>query len=146
MTRRPFLAFLATFVLLGSWLHGRAAADGYKVIVHPSNPTTSMSRTTVSAMLLKKQTSWKNGNKALPIDLRATSGTRDAFSRAIHGRSAGAIKKWWNQQIFSGKGMPPPEVDGDAKVIGFVLSNPGAIGYVSAETPTGDARVVVVTE
>jgi ABC-type phosphate transport system substrate-binding protein len=146
MTRRPFLAFLAALFFVAVSTPATAAADAFKVIVHPSNPTTTMSKSTISKLLLKKQTAWKNGTKVLPVDQRATGGTRDAFSRAVHGRSGGAIKKWWNQQIFAGKGVPPPEIDGDAKVLAYVLSHPGAIGYVGADTPSGDARVVAVTE
>jgi hypothetical protein len=42
--------------------------------------------------------------------------------------------------------VPPPELASDAKVIAFVLSNPGAIGYVDGAAATGDAKVIVVNE
>lgn len=144
MHRRMFLIVLAALALLGP---ARAAsADRFKVIVHPSNPVTSLSRDTISKLLLKKSTSWSNGNKALPVDQRVSSGVRDRVSRAVHGRSARAVKNWWNQQLFAGKGVPPPELASDAKVVAYVLANPGAIGYVSADAATGDAKVVAVTD
>src|SRR6476659_6486660 len=116
----------------------------YRVIVNPDNPTTSISKSTLSKIFLKSQTSWSNGNRIMPVDLRVTSRVRDALSRAIHGRSATVIKNWWNQQIFAGKGVPPPELGSDAKVVAYVLANTGAIGYVAADVNVGDAKTVAV--
>lgn len=145
MTRRPFLSFVVIAVLAFALWPSRARAD-WKVIVHPSNPVSSISKSRLSRFLLKAQTSWDNGTKVLPVDQKVTSGTRDAVSRAVHGKSARVIKNWWNQQIFAGKGVPPPELGGDAKVVAFVLGNPGAIGYVDGAASTGDAKVIAVTE
>jgi ABC-type phosphate transport system substrate-binding protein len=145
MNRRPFLAFVVMTALVLALWPSRARAD-WKVIVHPSNPITSISKPRLSRFLLKSTTSWDNGNKVLPVDQRVTSSTRDAVSRAVHGRSARVIKNWWNQQIFAGKGVPPPELGSDAKVVAFVLGNPGAVGYVDSATPTGDAKVVAITD
>lgn len=145
MTRRPFLTFVAVALLVLVAVRP-AHSDGWKVIVHPSNPTTTITKGKLSKLLLKTTTTWDNGNKVMPVDQKVTSGTRDAVSRAVHGRSARVIKNWWNQQIFAGKGVPPPELASDAKVIAFVLSNPGAIGYVDGAAATGDAKVIVVNE
>jgi ABC-type phosphate transport system substrate-binding protein len=146
MTRR---FVLVSFVLLAihALIPGVAAADAaYRVIVNPDNPTTSLSKGEVAKMLLKKTTTWKHGGKVLPVDLKVSSKVRNAMSRAIHGRSARAIKGWWNQQIFAGKGVPPTELGSDAKVVAYVLANKGAIGYVSARASIGDAKVVTLTE
>jgi ABC-type phosphate transport system substrate-binding protein len=145
MTQRPFLAFVAVvfLVLVGA----RAAhAEGWKVIVHPSNPASSIKKAQLSRLLLKSTATWDNGNKVMPVDQKVTSSTRDAMSRAVHGRSARVIKNWWNQQIFAGKGVPPPELASDAKVLAYVLNNPGAIGYVDGAAVTGDAKVLSITD
>jgi hypothetical protein len=44
--------------------------------------------------------------------------------------------------VFSGRGVPPPELDSEEQVVQFVLKNPGAIGYVSGNTGIEDVRVV----
>ena len=69
---------------------------------------------------------------------------REAFSRHVHGKPARAIKQYWNQQIYAGRAVPPPELAGDAKVVAFVLANPGAIGYVSADATITDVKLVTV--
>jgi ABC-type phosphate transport system substrate-binding protein len=141
MIRTIMLVALALVVSLPAH-----ADPGYRVIVHRDNPVTTLTKGQVAKMLTKKTTTWKNGNKVLPVDQRVGSKVRDAISRAVHGRSAKAIKTWWNQQIFAGKGVPPPELSSDAKVVSYVAANPGAIGYVSADAPTGDTKVVTLSE
>lgn len=111
-----------------------AAQDAsYVVIVHRDNPTDSLPRKKVSRLLLKEISTWDGGLSAQPVDLDSKSPVRSAFSRDVHGRSVSSIKNFWQRQIFSGEGVPPPEVADDAAVIAFVRSNPGGIGYVSAQ-------------
>lgn len=145
MNRRFFFSVLVVLAIVLP-VPSAHAEPAYRVIVNPDNPTTSLSKDQVGKMLLKKTTSWKHGGKVLPVDLKVTSKIRNAMSKAIHGRSARAIKSWWNQQIFAGKGVPPTELGSDAKVVSYVLANPGAIGYVSASASIGDAKVVTITE
>jgi ABC-type phosphate transport system substrate-binding protein len=145
MNRRFFFSVLVVLAIVLP-VPSAQAEPAYRVIVNPDNPTTSLSKDQVGKMLLKKTTAWKHGGKVLPVDLKVTSKIRNAMSKSIHGRSARAIKSWWNQQIFAGKGVPPTELGSDAKVVSYVLANPGAIGYVSAGASIGDAKVVTITE
>ena len=142
MTRRSILIF-ATLLFFA---RDASADPGYRVIVNSANPVRSITKEHVSQMLLKTRTTWSNGNKVLPVDQRVGSHVRDLVSNALHGRSASVIKNWWNQQIFAGKGVPPPELASDAKVVAYVSSNPGAIGYVAGDAAIGDTKTVVVTE
>jgi ABC-type phosphate transport system substrate-binding protein len=127
-----------------SFLAGTALADGYKVIVHPSNPTSSLSRPQVSEYFMGKTTDWSHGGKIKPVDQVENSSTRQAFSDEVLGKSISAVKSYWQQQIFSGRGVPPTEVSGDSDVVAFVRSNPGAIGYVSAGADTGSVKVISI--
>ena len=143
MTRR---LLLLSILLLALRPASVIAEPAYRVIVNPQNPINSVSKSLLSKMLLKTQTTWSNGNRVMPVDQRATGRVRDALSRAVHGRSAMVIKNWWNQQIFAGKGVPPPELATDAKVVAYVIANPGAVGYVSADANVGDVKVVALQE
>ena len=69
---------------------------------------------------------------------------RAAFSEAVIGRSVGAIEIYWQQQIFSGKEVPPATKSSDDDMVAFVKSNPGAIGYVSGGASTAGVKVVEV--
>jgi len=54
------------------------------------------------------------------------------------------LDTYWQQQIFSGKDVPPSNKSSDDDVIAFVKSNPGAIGYVSGSAAVAGVKVVAV--
>ncbi len=131
-------------------LLSRAGASGadtrteFKLIVHPDNPLGSATRTFVSDSFLRNVGKWDDGRSILPVDLRADSSVRERFSERIHRRSVLAVKRYWQQRIFSGSGVPPPELDSDEAVVEYVLKHRGAIGYVSAGAAIGKAKTLAV--
>lgn len=127
--------------------HDPAAADAFMIVVNDQNATPSMTRALVSRYFLKKVSRWDSGAVALPVDLPADSPVRDAFSRRVLSKSVSSIRAYWQQQIFSGRDVPPPEKPDDAAVLEFVRANPAAIAYVSsvATLPNG-VRVLTVTD
>jgi ABC-type phosphate transport system substrate-binding protein len=106
----------------------------YKLVVNASNAASSVTGEEASQYFLKKKTAWPGGLTVQPVDLSGESATRRAFSKALLKKDVAAVKSYWQTQIFSGRGVPPPEKSSDAAVLDFVESNPGAIGYVSAGT------------
>ena len=106
--------------------------SAFVVVVNNQNASEAASRTVVSRFFLKKAARWENGAAVLPVDLPANSPIREAFSREVLSKSVSSIKAYWQQQIFSGRDVPPPEKGDDAAVLEFVQSNPNAIAYVSA--------------
>ena len=123
-----------------------AAPDerGYKVIVHPDNPITAVDRDFLRDAYLKKSTVWREGQTIRPIDLSTRFPQRVRFVEEVVRKTPSQLKSYWNQQIFSGKGVPPPEADSAAAVVDYVVANPGAIGYVPASIDAGRAKVVKV--
>jgi ABC-type phosphate transport system substrate-binding protein len=120
-----------------------AAADSYKVVVNSANPVTSLEPREVSALFLRRTSRWSDGNPVLPVD-GPDSPARESFSKDVHGRKTAAVKSYWLQVIFSGRGVPPPEKASDKDVIAYVKAHPGAIGYVSAATATDDVKLLTV--
>ena len=55
-----------------------------------------------------------------------------------------AISSYWAQRIFSGRDVPPPELDSDEAVIEYVLKNRGAVGYVSPSAKLERAKVLPI--
>jgi ABC-type phosphate transport system substrate-binding protein len=113
------------------------AADSFTVIVNAANPVAVLPAAEVSRMFLKRSPHWQNGTRVNAVDLPEDAAARDAFSRAVHGKSASAIKAYWQKMIFSGREVPPPE-KATAEVIAFVRGDIGAIAYVPAGTVLGD--------
>ena len=139
------LLALAVFPFV-SW---RAAAQEqplYRVIANPDNPAAEISRTEVSRFLLRKSMRWTDGTPAKPVDQGDGRAVREAFTREIHGRSVASVRHYWQRQVFSGRGLPPPEVPGDEAVVEFVKKYPGGIGYVSRDVPLDGVKVLAITE
>lgn len=116
----------------------------YRIVVHPDNATHHLSASEISSLFLKKTEAWADGEAVEPVDLSADSAVRSAFSLDVHGRTASNIRSYWQQVIFSGKGVPPPEMTDDEEVVAFVRSHRGAIGYVSAEAALDGVKVLNV--
>lgn len=125
---------------------GAEDASAYKMIVHPSNPTTQLSRLKVGEIFLKKMPRWPDGHPVMPVEPSGKSPVRQRFTLEIYGKQVIAISAYWQQMIFGGKGVPPPEKSNDADVVAFVRDTPGAIGYVWAGTDVSGVKVVAVTD
>jgi len=123
-----------------------AADDGFRVVVHPSNMAADgLTRTQISQLFLKKTTRWADGRRVEPVE-PGDAALRDRFCRRIHGKSAAAVKSFWNQQIFAGREVPPLEKAAEAEVLEVVRSRPEAIGYVSPGAELTGVKVVVAKE
>jgi hypothetical protein len=140
--------------LLGLALSGAALATApgvradnstaYVVIVHPDNPRTLVERDFVRELFLKQRSEWPDGSPAKPADQRPNTRVREAFSSTVLGRTVAAVKSYWQQRIFAGRGVPPPELESDEAVIAFVARNRGGIGYVSASADLGGAKSITI--
>jgi ABC-type phosphate transport system substrate-binding protein len=121
------------------------AQDAYKIVVHPDVPVASVTRAELSQLFLKRRTSWGAGKPVRPVDQVDRSPMRRTFSQAVHGKPTESIKSFWQQQIFSGRAVPPPEKGTDDEVLAFVRGTPGAVGYVSRSAAVSGVKVVTVT-
>ena|SRR5437867_404939 len=132
-------ALLAAVSLLAA---GRG--ETYQVIVNPNNPVHEMERAAVARLFLKKVSHWPDGSLVRPVDRVAGSQVRQGFVEDVLARSVAAVRAYWQQAIFSGRDIPPPELASDEAVVEYVLANEGAIGYVSRNADVRGAKVVVV--
>jgi ABC-type phosphate transport system substrate-binding protein len=121
-----------------------AGGAGYVIIVNSANPSSNAERRFLADAFLKKVTRWPNGEVIKPVDLGASSSVRRAFSDEVVGRNVEAVKSYWQQVIFSGHDVPPPELDSDDDVVRYVLKHPGAVGYVSPNANLAGAKILSV--
>jgi hypothetical protein len=125
--------------------HAEAApAPPFHIIVNPVNPATTVERSFVAQAFLKKVRRWPDGQTILPVDLTRDSAVRRQWSLELLGRSVEAVKNYWQQLIFAGRDLPPPELPSEGEVVTYVLHNRGAIGYVSGTAPLHGAKVLGV--
>jgi ABC-type phosphate transport system substrate-binding protein len=116
----------------------------FRVIVHPQNPATVLSIELVADMFLKKATRWDDDESVHPFDQGPNSEVRKQFSDVVLQRSVAAVRHYWQQRIFSGRGVPPPELESDEAVLRRVQTDRQAIGYVSARAALTAVNVVTL--
>jgi ABC-type phosphate transport system substrate-binding protein len=139
-------ALLALSVALGAVSPALAgdAPPEFRVITHPARHETSVTRQFLADAFLRNVTHWSDDEPIRPVDQRADAGVRHRFSDSVLRRSVQAVKTYWQQRIFSGRGVPPPELDSDEAVVDYVEAHPGALGYISGTAAPGKAKVLAV--
>jgi ABC-type phosphate transport system substrate-binding protein len=119
-------------------------APPYVIIVHPANPATSVERRFLEDAFLKRVTRWPDDKTIRPVDLSSSSAVRRKFTEDVLERTLESVKSYWQQRIFSGRDVPPPELDTDDDVVSYVLKYEGAVGYVSGRAALNGAKVLEV--
>ena len=120
------------------------APPPYVVIVSSNNATTALSRKFLGDAFLKKTTRWPNGDVIRPVDQAPDSAVRRRFTEDVLKRSVAAVQSYWQQIVFSGRDLPPPELASDDEIIKFVAAHAGAIGYVDGTASVSGVKVVGV--
>jgi ABC-type phosphate transport system substrate-binding protein len=138
------LAFLVAVVLGLATRSIAAESDSFKIVVHPDNPITSVERAFLRKAYLKKALEWPGGEGIRPVDLSTKFPVRERFTHDVLKKTPAQLKNYWNQQIFSGKAVPPHEVGSTADLIEYVIASPGAVGYLPAGADPGEAKVIEV--
>jgi ABC-type phosphate transport system substrate-binding protein len=126
--------------LLAEVAHGAV----YQIVVNSDNPADELDRRFVADAFLKKVTTWPKGVVIRPVDFQSSSPIRRKFTEHVLNRSVEAVKSYWQQHIFAGRDLPPPEVETDDDVTAYVLKHPGAIGYISAGADLHGTKVLSV--
>ncbi|MEP6998954.1 MAG: hypothetical protein ABI969_00650 [bacterium] len=140
---RKFIIALCATVALTSAARS-AAAQEYKMIVNSGAGVAEISVDQASKIFLKQSDKFANGTAASPVYQAKASPVRIAFDKAVLGKSVAAVETFWQQQIFSGKDVPPPSKGSDDDVIAYVKATPGGIGYVSASASVAGVKIVAV--
>lgn len=85
------------------------------------------------------------GKRLRCLDLPAGSPARDAFARAVIGRSERAMERYWLRQALSG-GAPPPREADTAGMLALVAREVGALGYLEwkGQPPPAGVRVLAL--
>lgn len=136
---------LKTLLTLSIMLFGfnpLAMAEGYSIIVHPSNGA-SFDRGTVERIFLSKEKTFTNGQPAVPIELQQPSTHRNYFQESIIRKTDSQVRSYWAMLMFSGKGTPPKEVASESDVVNLVSKNPNMLGYIPSRLVTPDVTVVL---
>jgi ABC-type phosphate transport system substrate-binding protein len=117
----------------------------FQLVVHPDVRIESLSRARVAEIFVKQRVRWDDGTRIVPVDQPIRSRLRAEFLKAVYDKEPAFMLRYWQRKIFSGRGVPPPELASDEEVIRFVARTAGAIGYVSPGAAAEGVRRIEVT-
>ncbi|HEY9135142.1 MAG TPA: phosphate ABC transporter substrate-binding protein [Pseudomonadales bacterium] len=138
---KSVIKLLLPLVLIAAGME--LAQAGIAVVVNADNPTDMLSKESAARLFLKKDTSFKTGLKAEPIDHSNESQLRKKFYTEVANKNPSQMISYWSRMIFTGKAAPPRSVgNDDEEVINAIMNNSGAIGYI--DTRSVDKRVKVL--
>ena len=107
------------------------------VIVSQKNPATRMFSEQASQFFLGKSTLFT------PVDQAEGSPIRADFYRKVADKDAAQVKALWSKLVFTGKGTPPKEYNGNAEVKKAVAADPKAIGYIDKSAVDDTVKVIL---
>jgi len=114
------------------------AGDAIVVIVNAANPIDNLSTAELKKLFLSDRSRWDTGKSVAPVMVTG-SPERTTFLKTVCGMSDSDFNKYFLQAAFTGKSATPPkEVSSVAALKSFVVSSPGAIGFVKALDFHGD--------
>ena len=128
-----------------SFLSTHSVAD-VVVIVNPNSSVSEIDDTWLGAIFLGKRKDFPDGSSAVPVEQKPGTSARDEFNEKIINKEEAELRAYWAQRIFSGKGLPPTIVSGDADVKKLVSENPAMIGYIDASKVDETVKVILKLE
>ena len=133
---------IITVGVLLSGLSFQALAETV-VVVHPSN-STEIDTKQIQRIFLGKEKKFSDGSETIPVNQVSDSSVRSNFDTSVLGRSSSQVSAYWSKLVFTGKDVPPKEVENDAAVIALVAKNPSAIGYVNSTSVDDSVNVISI--
>jgi ABC-type phosphate transport system substrate-binding protein len=121
-----------------------ALAAELAVIVSARSNISMLSADQVAEIFLFQTNRFPNGSEVVPIDQDLGSPLRDEFYSKVTHRTPALVKAHWARLIFTGRGQPPAEVDGNAAMRRMIAENPGMIGYVERTALDPSVRAVLI--
>ncbi len=134
-----WLCFLLLFMTTAT----SSVAAKVVMIANEENSEDVIDHSEVERIYLGKMTHWSDDSAIVPVMLK-NGDLHEAFLDEYLDRTAHRFVSYWRQMVFTGKGMPPKSFAGPAELVTFVASHPGAIGYVSADTPLAAVKILTI--
>ncbi len=140
MKNRIRMQSILFMLTLGLFMPGISTAE-VAIIVHSSNEA-NISIQEIRRIFLGKQKHFANHKKATPFSRRSPAAEKTQFTSNILLKSDMQLKAYWAEILFTGKGVPPKELDSSDAVKLEVAKNPEAIGFIDASLVDESIRVI----
>jgi hypothetical protein len=141
MNRRSFLYGASCALVQVVTDTARAQAEPLCVIVGARTGQSGLQLHELRRIFLAQPTDGVGGVRFVPFNAPPHSFERASFDRVVLGMDPDAIARYWVDQRIRGT-QAPRTLSSPDMLLRVVAKLPGAIGYVSANRVTPDARVL----
>ncbi|MDU0353508.1 hypothetical protein RS130_05820 [Paraglaciecola aquimarina] len=132
------LVFLFIFL---AGINSATGADGIVVVANIKNKTMQLTRQEVRNLFMGGAIPYQLKAIALPANNR----TRVFFNTKVVGLTESRVQSYWAQMRFTGRKKPPKEIKSEKLLLGYLIDNEGAVGYLPASTPLPASLSVLYT-
>lgn len=133
---------ILAFMVLSFFVAQSSKAE-VAVIVHLNNVNT-LDQFTISQIFLGKTEEFPDGSRVAPINHEEGSELMSEFTKSVLKKSERQLKSYWSKVLFTGKGIPPQSVKGNAEVIDMISKDQTLIGYIDAAEVNDTVKVIAV--
>lgn len=144
MKGKTTIILLAVFFVCASTL---GFAKSYAVIVHPDNPTPTLTAKDLKMIFLGEKTTWPDG-QVLKVAVLKNGEVHKEFMKDIVKLSPLKFSIHWKQKIFTGSATVSHInfFKSEDQVKEYVKNNPTAIGYISVDSVDDTVKEIKITE
>lgn len=139
-TRLTALVFL---LVLGSALAAPAGAADYYIVVSEKNPTRTLTGQEALHIFMGRARTFPDGSRATSYEL-ADAAQRAGFYRVLADMSLPQVTSYWARLMFSGRNLPPQQVQDRVALLEKVRRDPHAITWLPGPPAAPGVRTVLI--
>ncbi|MBR0566707.1 hypothetical protein J5J83_11335 [Azoarcus sp. L1K30] len=109
-----------------------ALAAEIQIVAARGGSVSALSTEEAEQLFLGRRSTLNSGERVTLIDLPAGS-VRDRFYLLLTGKNPIQTRAYWSRQVFTGRALPPREAASDQQARDWLVTTPGAIGYLPAD-------------
>ncbi|NMG56145.1 hypothetical protein GPA23_16115 [Aromatoleum aromaticum] len=118
------------------------AAAQILIVTSARGAITELSRQQAEQLYLGRTRSLPDGTPVALADLPAGS-VRDHFYEQLTGKNPSQIRAYWSRMVFTGRALPPQQVENARELGALLMTHPNLIGYLPAANPDPRMRVLL---
>ena len=130
---RTYANILMYFIVCWFFSSHAYASEVLYIIVNAKSTVQTLTKKEVKNIFLGEIKSFPNGNPAKPVVQPIGAPSRAAFMNKIIQRNESRWRAHWARLLFTGKGIPPLELEEDDELLEVIARKKGAIGYFVGE-------------
>lgn len=137
------LTALSPLLVLCCLLAAPALATDYHIVVSEKNTTRALTEQEALHIFMGRARTFPDGSLATSYEL-ADDTQRAGFYRSLADMSLAQLTSYWARLMFSGRNLPPHQVQGRSALLDKVRKDPHAITWLPGPPAAPGVRTVLI--